>query len=632
MEAAEWRFDLGATVLPEGGTRFRVWAPKAGKTTLLMLSGKAVGQIAMEREEKGYFSVTVPEAGDGDRYLYLVDEGTPRPDPVSRFQPDGVHEGSQVVDPRTFPWTDAGWSGIPLEEYRIYELHVGTFTREGTFEAVIDRLDYLLGLGISAIELMPVSQFPGERNWGYDGAYPFAPQNSYGGPDGLKRLIDACHAKGLAVILDVVYNHFGPEGNYVAEFGDYFTGKYRTPWGGAINYDGPGSDAVVEFTVLNALYWLHEFHLDSLRLDAVDWIFDQTPKHLLQRLAEEVHSLREKQGRRVYLFAENDTNDPRLISPISRGGYGIDAQWCDNFHHALRTLLTQETTGYYEDFGQFGQLVKSYQEAFVFTGEYSRYRGRRHGAPVADHPTSQFVVFSQNHDQVGNRKCGDRLSACQPMEKLLLVAGVVLLSPYIPLLFMGEEYGERAPFHYFVDHSDPALIAAVFKGKHEEHASGYCEGEIPDPGAESTFLESKLDFSKKESGEHALIFEFYRKLLTLRRELPALQVFSRDCIEVTGLLQQKVISVLRRAGEDSVLCLFSFSNMREEVSIPFPVGNWELLLDSSTQHWRGAGEVSAGTLAVTDADARTTVTINPFSLVLYTGPLKGDCHEAKETS
>jgi len=617
MTVTAWPFDLGATVLKDEGTRFRVWAPKAESMSLLILSGKAAGTVPMLREENGYFSVTVREVTDGDRYLYQARNMPGRPDPVSRFQPEGVHEASQVVDPSLFSWSDGGWSGIALEQYRIYELHVGTFTAEGTFEAATRFLDYLVELGITAVELMPVSQFPGERNWGYDGVHHFAPQNSYGGPDGLKLLINACHRKGLAVILDVVYNHFGPEGNYLGEFGHYFTDKYRTPWGGAINFDGPYSDPVLEFFLGNARYWIEEFHLDALRLDAVDWIFDMTPSHFLYRLSEEVRELRERLGRRIYLFAENDTNDARLIDPPEIGGYGIDAQWCDNFHHALRTLLTGETTGYYEDYGQFSQLVKAYREGFVFTGEYSSYRKRRYGGEAKVRPTSQFVVFSQNHDQVGNRKCGDRLSDSQSLEKLLLAAGVVLLSPYLPLLFMGEEYGERAPFHYFVSHADQELIEAVRKGKHEEHASGVCEGEIPDPSAESTFQESKIDLTRQREGEQALILEFYRTLFSLKSRLPALQVTEREAVEVSGFSPQKTLTVLRRAGESPVLCLFSFSNVQEEVSLRLPKGGWEKVLDSSARHWGGPGELAQGRLAATGRE--NSIRINPFSVLVYVG-------------
>jgi len=618
MEAATWQFDLGANPDPEGGgTRFRVWAPKVETVAVHIVSGKAAGAVPLQQEEKGYFSATVPGVGDGDRYFYKPGAGPVRPDPVSRFQPEGVHEASQVVDPRFFCWQDEGWSGIPLEQYVIYEIHVGTFTKEGTFEAVIPFLDYLCELGVSALELMPVSQFPGDRGWGYDGVCHFAPQNSYGGPGGLKQLVNACHRKGLAVILDVVYNHFGPEGNHIGDFGHYFTDKYHTPWGRAMNFDGPDSDPVREFFIANALYWIDEYHMDALRLDAVDWILDQRAQHFLQQIVAEVHQHRVKQGRPLYLFAENDTNDMRLINPVQYGGYGIDAQWCDNFHHALRTLLTGETTGYYEDFGQFSQMVKAYSDGFVYTGEYSTFRRRCHGGPTGERPTSQFVVFCQNHDQVGNRKCGDRLSAVQSLEKLLLAAGVVLLSPYLPLLFMGEEYGEKAPFHYFVGYTDPELIEAVRRGKHEEHASGVCEGALPDPEAESTFLESKIDLTQRREGEQALILEYYRQLLVLRKRLPALQVFDRTQMEVAGLTQQKVLVFTRWAAGSAVVCIFGFSNTQESIPLNLPAGSWEKILDSSTQHWRGPGEVAPGSIVVTDASASSAVTVNPFSLLVY---------------
>ena len=397
-----------------------------------------------------------------------------------------------MVDPRFFVWQDEGWSGIPLEQYIIYELHVGTF-------------------------------------------------------------------------------------------GYYFTDKDHTPWGPAMNFDGPDSDRVREFFITNALYWIDEFHMDSLRLDAVDWILNQRAQHFLQQIVVEVHCYRVRRGRQVYLFAENDTNDARLINPVQYGGYGMDAQWCDNFHRALGATLTGETTGYYEDFGQFSQIVKAYSDGFVYTGDYSTYRKRCHGGPVGERPTSQFVVFCQNHDQVGNRKCGDRLSAVQSLGKLLLAAGLVLL-PYLPLLFMGEEYGEKAPFHYFVGYTDPDLIEAVRKGKHEEHASGVCEGELPDPEAVSSFLESKIDLRQQREGDQVLILAFYRQLLSLHKRLPAMQVFNRLQMEVTGLVPQKVMIFRRQAQNSAVVCIFSFSNTQEPATLNLPKGTWEKLLDSSTQH------------------------------------------------
>jgi maltooligosyltrehalose trehalohydrolase len=616
MSRAGWQHNHGANVGNGGATRFRVWAPKAHTVSVHLVSGKAIGTVHLHEEEYGYFSKMIPDVGDGDRYYYQLDSGPLRPDPVSRFQPDGVHGSSQVVDPCIFDWQDRGWGGIPLERYVIYELHVGTFSLEGTFEGAIPHLDYLLELGITAIELMPLAQFPGSRNWGYDGVSLFAPQNSYGGPGELKRLVSACHRLGLAVVLDVVYNHFGPEGNYLGEFGGYFADKYHTPWGSAMNFDGPDSDRVREFFIGNALYWIEEFHMDALRLDAVDWILDQSAQHFLRELAEAVHGAQTKLGRQLQLFAENDTNDVRLIEPREIGGYAIDAQWNDNFHHALHTLLTGENTGYYEDFGQFSQLVKAFSEGFVYTGQYSSFRRRSHGGPVGDRPTSQFVVFSQNHDQIGNRKGGDRLCSTQPLEKLLLAAGAVLLSPYLPLLFMGEEYGEQAPFHYFVSHSDPDLIEAVRKGKHEEHASGICEGDIPDPAAESTFLESKINPGLARKGEQAIILQFYRRLLALRKELPSLRVFHREHIEVTGLPPQKVLTIRRVAG-GVVVCIFSFSNLQQIVRLYFTAGTWSKVLDSSAQAWRGPGDVAPASLVVIEEMESHLIPVNPFSLLVY---------------
>lgn len=618
MEQTTWQFDLGATALPDGsGTKFRVWAPKVESVAVHVVSGKAAGTYAMQKEERGYYSITVPGVVDGDRYFLKPGDGELRPDPVSRYQQGGVHDASQVVDPKLFCWQDEGWSGIPLEKFVIYELHVGTFTGEGTFAAVISHLDYLVELGVTAIEIMPVSQFGGDRGWGYDGVCPYAPHNAYGGPDGLKQLINACHRKGLAFILDVVYNHLGPEGNHLGDFGHYFTERYHTPWGRAMNFDGAGSDSVREYFIGNALYWLDEFHVDALRMDAVDWILDNRAQHFLQQIAEEVHRYRVKQQRRIYLFAENDTNDMRLINPAQYGGYGLDAQWCDNFHHALRALLTGETTGYYEDFGQFNHLVKAYTDGYVYTGEYSHYRQRGHGGPVGERPTSQLVVFCQNHDQVGNRKCGDRLSAVQTLDRLLLAAAVVHLSPYLPLIFMGEEYAERAPFHYFVGFSDEELLAAIRRGKHEEHASGVCEGEIPDPAAEQTFLECKIDVSLPREGEQALVQEFYRILLGFRNRFSAFRVFDRNRMEIVGLAQQKVLIFRRDGDADSLVSIFSFSNHQEQITPGLPSGSWEKILDSSASHWRGQGEAAPGSLTVDETQSTPPITVNPFSVLVY---------------
>lgn len=431
---------IGATIVGSEEVLFKIWAPGKKHVSVKILSGNR-RLIRLTKDKKGYFTGVSKDVRTGDLYLYVLDHDDICPDPASRFQPEGVYGPSEVVDPGEFKWSDGKWRGIPLKDFIIYELHTGTFTKEGTFESVIPRLDYLTDLGITAIELMPVAQFPGNRNWGYDGVCPFAPQNTYGGPTGLKKLINSAHKKGLGVVLDVVYNHLGPEGNYLGRFGPYFTGRYRTPWGKAVNFDGPYSDEVRHFFIENALYWVEEFHVDGLRLDAVHGIFDFSARHFLTDLCEEVHSHARRLGREVAVIAESDLNDARIISPPEMGGYGLDAQWDDDFHHALHTLLTGEDKGYYEDFGKTEHLEKAFREGFVYTGQYSRYRKRRHGNSPKNRPPSQFIVFSQSHDQVGNRMAGDRPDLTLSFEKMKLAAGVVIFSPFIPLLFMGEEYG-----------------------------------------------------------------------------------------------------------------------------------------------------------------------------------------------
>ncbi|MBZ0305893.1 MAG: malto-oligosyltrehalose trehalohydrolase, partial [Anaerolineae bacterium] len=426
----------GAIFTQDGSCQFCVWAPAAKNVTVHLLSPQEK-LIPMQPAANGYHTALVDGIEPGTRYQYQFN-GLERPDPASHFQPEGVHGASQVVN-HQFGWTDSAWFGIPLEDYIFYELHVGTFTPEGTFDAVIPHLPSLKSLGVTAIEIMPIAQFPGTRNWGYDGVYIYAPQNSYGGVDGFKRLVDACHQHGLAVVLDVVYNHFGPEGNYLNDFGPYFTDKYQTPWGTALNFDGAHSDDVRRFFIENALYWITEFHVDALRLDATHAMLDFSAAPFLEVLTAAVHAHASVLNRRVYLIAENDRSDNRLLLPPEVGGAGLDAQWSDDLHHALHTLLTGENAGYYADFGQFRQLVQALQQGFVYGGQYSVFRQRRHGTFSPDLPAHRFVVCTQNHDQVGNRMNGERLSHLVSPEDLKLAAGIVLLSPYLPLIFMGEE-------------------------------------------------------------------------------------------------------------------------------------------------------------------------------------------------
>jgi len=598
--------DIGATPI-DGKTYFRVWAPLATSVEVELVDAGG-SKTALQRYGE-YFHGLVA-TGPGSRYWYWLDGTLRRPDPAARRQPDGVHGASMVIDP-AFNWSDSKWRGIALEKYIIYELHVGTFSQPGTFDSVISRLDYLCDLGITAVELMPVAQFPGSRNWGYDGTFLFAPQNSYGGPDGLKRLVDACHARGLAVILDVVYNHLGPEGNYLHAFGPYFTDRYRTPWGDAVNFDGPGSDAVRHYFISNALYWITEFHFDALRLDAIHGIYDFSALHILQELTEALHSQAEAVGRRIHLIAESDLNDVKVIKTPKTGGYGLDAQWNDDFHHSLRTLLTGDQSGYYSDFGSFSQLVKSFREGFVLSGGYSSYRQRRHGSSSADVQPSKLVVFSQNHDHVGNRMRGERLSEHLSMQQLKLAAATVLLSPYLPLLFMGEEYAETAQFPYFVSHGDAELAESIRQGRSEEFAAFADQGSPPDPQSESTFLSAKLDQEQRHLDNHRDIFEFYQALIRLRKECAPLVNLSREGMHIVTCEEEQVLIINRSADNVRILCLFNYSDQIRVISPTFFGNAMHVLLDST-------GALAPGScVTVYSTRPDSFPTLAPFGVMVY---------------
>lgn len=606
--------NLGAIWQGKGRCLFRVWAPLARSVDLHLVE-PCERFMSMEPTHDGYFSVLVHDVSPGTLYFYRLNGGVDRPDPASRYQPRGVHEASAVVDP-SFSWQDKGWFGVPLSDYIIYELHVGTYTEAGTFDAVIPHLAELKRIGVTAVELMPVAQFPGDRNWGYDGVHPFAVQNSYGGPTGLKRLVNACHQHGLSVILDVVYNHFGPEGNYAAEFGPYFTSAYRTPWGDALNFDGAHSDEVRHFFIENALYWAHEFHVDALRLDAIHAIKDGSARPFIEELTASVHELGQKVNRRIYVIAESDLNDARVIRQRELGGYGLDAQWSDDFHHSLHALLTGERDGYYGDFGRVEHLARAWREGFVYTGQYSGYRKRTHGNSTQWNGGHQFVVFAQNHDQVGNRMLGDRLSRQGDFSLLKLAAGAVVLSPFIPMLFMGDEYGESAPFQYFVSHTDPGLIDAVRKGRREEFASFPWRGEVPDPQAETTFRRSKLRHSLRQEGYHELLPEFYRELIALRRGRAALARLDKESQEVIGFELEKVLYVRRWTEDDQAVILFAFGDDPSTVTVPIPSGWWSKCLDSTEPQWNGvetyipAKLTSKGQLKITLAPRSMCVLVN----------------------
>jgi maltooligosyltrehalose trehalohydrolase len=577
---------LGAQPVREGECQFVVWAPFA-RTVELQVESPSPKLEPMQQDSDGYFHCVARRVPPGSTYFYRLDQNTSRPDPASRSQTQGVHGPSEVVSGQ-FDWQDSGWRGLPLDRLVIYELHVGTFTPEGTFDAIIPRLAALKELGVNTLELMPVAQFPGSRNWGYDGVYPFAVQNSYGGPAALRRLVNECHRLGLCVALDVVYNHLGPEGNYLRSFGPYFIDRYKTPWGEAINFDGPFSDHVRRYFISNALYWVTDFHIDALRLDAIHAIVDTSAVPFLEELAHDVQSFAAKLGRYVHVIAESDLNDARIVRPRAVGGFGHDAQWADDFHHSLHTLLTREKTGYYESFGSIEHLAKAYASGFVYSGQYSPYRERRYGNSSLDVPARRFVVFSQNHDQVGNRALGDRLSSIVSFEKLKLAAGAVLLSPFVPLLFMGEEYGETAPFLYFVSHGDESLIEAVRKGRREEFSRfGWQEG-IPDPQSVETFDRSRLNWSLREQGKHLISRRVYRELLSLRRSIPAFSNLSKTCTKVSASGESCLI--LERWHEaDRVFVAFNFGESGVRVRPPGASAYWQKIFDSAESRWGGPG-------------------------------------------
>jgi maltooligosyltrehalose trehalohydrolase len=603
---------LGAELTSDTTCSFQVWAPRAKKVEL-HITFPNERTIPMQPAERGYFYADVSDVSSGALYFYRLDGGRERPDPASRFQPRGVHGPSQVVE-NDFPWTDGDWRGLALENYVLYELHVGTFTPEGTFDAIIPRIATLKELGITAIELMPLAQFPGNRNWGYDGVYPYAVQESYSGPAALKRLVKACHEQGMAIVLDVVYNHLGPEGNYSSEFGEYFTDLYKTPWGQSLNFDSAASDEVRHYFIENALQWITDFHFDALRLDAIHAIVDPSATPFLQELADHVHARAEELQRPVYLLPESNRNDAREVASPDEGGLGLDSVWNDDFHHALHVLLTGEQTGYYEDFHGIDDLAQAFRAGFVYSGQYSKFRGRRHGNSSEKIPGQRLIVFAQNHDQVGNRLLGDRLAQTASFEQLKLAAGAVLLAPYIPLLFMGEEYGETAPFLYFVSHGDAALVEAVRKGRADEFAQFRWKGEIPDPQSEETFARSKLNWELRNEGWHRLLWKFYRELLRLGRELPALAQLDKKSAEVLAYPDQKVLFLRRWHGESHIFAVFNFDVRTVDLSLPVPAGRWRKQLDSAEPSWQGSGSQIPESL---DSQGDARVSIGGSALCLF---------------
>jgi len=610
-EESVFDLDLGAQILADGRCRFRVWAPGAQKVEVQLVSPLEQNH-ALEREEKGYWSAVIKNVPPGTRYFFGLDQNLQRPDPASHFQPEGVHQFSEVVDHSRFIWEDSGWEGIALKRMVLYELHVGAFTSRGTFQAVIPRLGQLKELGVNTLSLMPVAQFPGERNWGYDGVFPFAVQNSYGGPPGLKTLVNACHNHGISVVLDVVYNHLGPEGNYLHDYGPYFTDKYQTPWGDAVNLDDAWSDEVRHYFIQNALHWFQNYHADGLRLDAVHAMTDMSAYPFLRQLADRVAEYNQSRDPNVFLMAESDLNDPQIITPPSKNGYGLDAQWCDDFHHSLHALLTGEKNGYYADFGSIGHLAKSLKEGYVLTGDYSVFRKRRHGCSSRHRPASQFVVFSQNHDQVGNRMLGERLSSLVSFEALKLAAGAVILSPYIPMLFMGEEYGEKSPFQYFVSHSDPELAEAVRQGRTKEFPDFIKEKQLPDPQSVKTFKNSCLKWARRYQGDHRILLEFYRTLLNLRKTMPALSCLSKKRLWTQVDKETNILFMQREKDQSRVGVVMNFSPQIKKQKCAFPSGVWSRIWDSSEKKWAGPGS-----RAPQQVSGDQEMELNPWSFCVY---------------
>ncbi|MDO6430532.1 malto-oligosyltrehalose trehalohydrolase [Flavitalea sp. BT771] len=567
-----------AVTIKNNSCTFTVWAPEKQEMDLRLTADGRI--IPMHKDNAGYFHCKVDNCPPGARYYYRPEKDKDYPDPASHYQPQGIHGPSEVVDHVGYQWNDNDWKGLPLETLIFYELHVGAFTAEGTFMAAVSLLDDLVATGVNAIELMPVCQFPGSRNWGYDGAFLYSVQNNYGGPEGLKKFVDACHQKGIAVFLDVVYNHVGPEGDYLPFFGPYFSDKYHTPWGKAFNYDGAWSDGVRKFIVDNVLHWAEHYHIDGLRLDAVHEIFDRNAVRIWDVLHDAVEEWRQASGRSLCLIAESDLNSPRVVTPVSQGGHGFHAQWLDDFHHALYVLLDKEGIKHYRDFGRLDQFAKAYTEGFVHSGEWVDFRKRRHGASSAGLPGHQFVVFNQNHDIPGNRPGGQRLSMLVDLPRLRLAAAALLLAPYLPMLFMGEEYGEDIPFYFFSDYEDPRLRKELKEGRKKEFEAFDWGEEPADPLDEAVFMQSKLQWHKRQEGHYKEILEWHRSLIALRKRHPLLTDLSRQRIRA-DLFGTSGLAVHRHNGDNSrqLLCLFNFSEEQLDYSFAYP-GEWTCILSS----------------------------------------------------
>jgi len=560
---------------------FKVWAPLRERM-VLHITYPTEQKLEMQKQKDGTFVLDVPTVEPGCQYFFMPDGEKDLPDPASHFQPQGVHGPSEVVDHETYQWKDIQWRGLPFKDLIIYELHIGTFSDGGTFESAIPLLDDLVATGINAVELMPIAQFPGTRNWGYDGVYVYAVQHTYGGPEGLKKFVDACHQKGIAVIVDVVYNHLGPDGNYLSEYGPYFTNRYHCPWGDAINLDGEWSDGVRDYFSDNPLHWFTHYHVDGLRLDAIHTIFDNSAVSIWQLMHDKINLLEQQLGRSLYMIAESDLNSPRVLKEPEHGGYGFDAQWLDDFHHAVYILLNKKDIQRYKDFGRMEQLAKAYTDGFVHSGEYVEFRKRRYGASSAGIPGDQFVAFINNHDQCGNRIKGEPLSLLVDFERLKLAAAALMLAPYVPMLFMGEEYGSDRPFFFFVDYADENLAKAIREGRKKEFAAFNSEGEMPDPIADKTFTDSILNWKQRYTGRHKVINEWYKTLIALRKNNRVLQSFNKNNIR-TEVISEDVLIVHRKdeGAFDHLILFFNFSENIHTYVLPDYEFTWSIYIDST---------------------------------------------------
>ena len=608
---------IGAKLLKGDRCIFTVWAPER-KRMILHIVYPTDQRIIMKKDSFGYFSATVDGISNGCRYYYNPDGKKDYPDPASHYQPEGVHGPSEVIDHTGFTWSDASWKGIPLKDSIIYEIHVGAYSREGTFEAVIPTLNEISELGINVLELMPVSQFPGNRNWGYDGVFPYAVQNTYGGTEGLKKLVDACHSCGIAVLLDVVYNHLGPEGNHFNKFGPYFTGKYHVPWGDAINFDDEWSDGVRDYFSDNPGHWLTNYHIDGVRVDAIHTIYDSGAVHFWELTKNKVNQLELETGKRFYMVAESDLNDPKVVRPAEAGGYGFDAQWLDDFHHALYVMLDKEGKNRYEDFGKVEQLAKAYTDGFVYSGEFVTFRKKKYGASSMGIDGTKFVVFNQNHDQIGNRVDGKRLSSLVSFDHLKIAAAAIFLSPYIPMLFMGEEYGEDNPFFYFVSHSDEALVQAVRNGRKKEFENYRWLTEPPDPQEVSTFENSKIDTTKRNIVKHRILLEWNKALISLRKTDSALQNTSKNFIRVIPNKESGFMVHRKSENEQNhLLCFFNLDEGKITFHIPSFSAKWIKILDSKENKWNEFNKLTDDQASTSEINEGQSLNILGYSVVVY---------------